>query len=167
MSTAGWRSMSLGVLSLIAQFACGTASAGFLDCSGTEVIKEETSQVSIQPGPNRELIQIVRVWRLTSQHQEFDGTDKTVYMQIDQWNGTGMHGGYWVMALNSGETLRARFEGSHFLVTKGGRWEVVFQGVFHFISGTGPYEAIRGGGHYRGVESPEGKTEEIGCVASY
>jgi hypothetical protein len=159
--------MSWAVVALVGQSACGVASAGFMDCSGKEVVKEETSMVSLNPGPNRELLQIARVWRVGSKHPEFDGTDKTAYMQIDQWNGTGTHSGYWVMMLNSGETLRAKFEGSHYTVTEGGRWETVFQGVFHFISGTGPYEAIRGGGYYRGVEKREGNTEEIGCVASY
>jgi len=132
-----------------------------------ETLKEETSRTLISPGPNRELGQIVRVWRVASKNPEFDGIEKTVYMHIDQLNGTGTHSGYWVLVLKSGERLRAKFEGAHFTVTSGGHWETAFQGVFHFIAGTGNYEAIRGGGHYRGVEKPATMTEEIGCVASY
>jgi hypothetical protein len=47
-------------------------------------------------------------------------------------------------------------------------WETTYQGVFRFISGTGRYAGIRGGGHYQGtVTQSAGFKETSVCSAVY
>jgi len=152
---------------LMIAFVAGPASAEFMDCSGSKVLKQESSREVVVPGPNRELAQVSRVWRVSSKNPVFNGIDETVYMHLDHLNGTGTHTGYWILELKDGEKLRAKFEGVHYTVTRSGHWETVFQGVFRFISGTGKYEAIRGGGYYHGMENSASGTEEYSCSASY
>jgi len=92
--------------------------------------------------------------RLTSNNPEFDGIEVTDYEQHDQTGGTGTHRGYAVFVLRSGEKLWVKYEGVHY--TAG---ESRFQGVFHFISGTGKYSAIHGGGPFgRCPKSPRNRT---------
>jgi hypothetical protein len=70
--------------------------------------------------------------------------------------------------LKSGETLWSKWEGTHYLVPKGGdAWEIRYAGVFRYIAGTGKYKAIRGGGYYKGVATPAGNVGEFGCEAEY
>ena len=167
MNTGRPTAVMLASVALTGALACGDASADFIDCSGTAKLTAEASRTVIVPQANRELGQVVRTWRFSSKHPEFEGIERTVYMHLDQLNGTGVHSGYWVFVLNSEEKLRAKFEGSHFTEVQSGRWETRYQGVFHFISGTGKYESIRGGGYFRGVENASGGVEEYGCSASY
>lgn len=167
MTTARISSFVVGLATLASGLGCGSASAEFMECSGSKALKEETSRQVVSAGAGRELGQVVRVWRIASKHPEFDGIDETVFMHLDELNGTGTHVGYWAFDLKSGEKLRAKFEGAHFTVVEAGRWETKFQGVFRFISGTGKFEAIRGGGYYHGVEGTAGTAEQFGCSASY
>lgn len=157
----------LASVAMASAVGCGDVSAEFIDCSGTAKMTAETSRTVIVPQANRELAQVMRTWGISSKHPEFEGTERTVYMHLDHLNGTGVHSGYWVFVLNSEEKLRAKFEGSHFTEVQAGRWETRFQGVFHFIYGTGKYESIRGGGYYHGAESATGGVETFGCSASY
>ena len=149
----------------------GSALAAKMDCSGTKnKIKETLSSETIKPGdrPDRELTQLVRVDIVSSDNPELDGIEETVYLQSDSVGGAGDHYGYASFKLNSGERLWAKFHGTHHFVSKSDKdWEVPFQGVYHYIAGTGKYKAIRGGGHYEGKMTPAGITEEFTCSAEY
>jgi hypothetical protein len=145
------------------------ARSDTMDCSRTKTRKEEVSSHTIKPGdqPDREMVLQTEVDILTSDNPEFDGIEETVYAYLDHIGATGVHSGYTKDPLNSGETLWIQFQGTHKLVTKGDTWELPYHGVFNFISGTGKYKAIRGGGTYDGVVDENGKTETVHCSAEY
>lgn len=163
-------------LAIVALFALGwglaaPTQAEKLDCSGTKRSKQEVSNQSVKPGdrPDHELAQFVRVDVVVSKNSEFDKTEMTVYGHADTVAGTGVHTGYAAYVLTSGEKLWAKWEGTHYVVAKGGDdWEVPYLGVYRFISGTGKYKAIRGGGYYKGKVTPSrGTEEEFVCEAEY
>jgi hypothetical protein len=156
---------TLGIL-----LAPGAVLAEKIDCSGSKKSKQQLSWQAIKPGdrPDREMVQFVRLDVISSKNPDFDGAEQTVYGHIDQIGGTGTESGYAVATLKSGEKLWAKWEGTQYLVPKGGdAWEIPYLGVFRYIAGTGKYKAIRGGGYYKGVATPAGLTEESVCEAEY
>jgi hypothetical protein len=157
------------VVTLGSLFASGFASAELMDCSGSKTSKERRSQEVIRPGdrPDRELRQYIRVDVISSKNPEIDGTEQTVYAHEDLTGDSGRHNGYGDFVLKNGEKLWYKFEGVHYTVRKGGTWEARYQGIFHFIAGTGKYKAVRGGAHYQGIVTPAGLTEDFVCSASY
>jgi hypothetical protein len=72
-------------------------------------------------------------------------------------------------SLKSGEKIWAKFDSIYSTARMGKPdWEATYQGVFHFISGTGKYAGIRGGGHYEGtVTQSAGFNEASVCSAVY
>jgi hypothetical protein len=166
-----WKGFGLSALTALACALTWTAQAEKLDCSGTKRSKQEISNQSIKPGDrsDRELVQFVRVDVLASKHPEFDKTETTVYGHLDNVGPSGIDTGYAAYTLTSGEKLWVKWQGTHYVVTKGNNdWEVPYLGVYHFISGTGKYKAIRGGGFYKGRVTPARGTEEDStCEAEY
>jgi len=141
-----------------------------MDCSFSKKSKQNISNQAIEPGdrPDRRMTQYVRVDVLSSKQAEWDGAEQTVYGHTDTVGGAGTSTGYTEITLKSGEKIWYRWEAVHYLVSKGGdEWEVPFQGVFRFIAGTGKYKEIRGGGHYRGVSTPGGLTQDSTCEGDY
>jgi hypothetical protein len=67
--------------------------------------------------------------------------------------------------LKNGEKLWYKFEGTYYHIS--GTTEIHYQGLFHFIAGTGKYRAIRGGAHYEGTQISGQLTEEFVCSAVY
>lgn len=158
------------VATLAILLASGSALAEKMDCSGSKKSKQEVSNQAIKPGdrPDREMVQFVRVDVVSSKNPEFDGAEQTVYGHLDHVGATGTDTGYAVISLKSGDKVWVKWEGTHYLVPKGGDpWEVPYLGVYRYIAGTGKYKAIRGGGYYRGVVTPAGLTEEFVCEAEY
>jgi len=149
--------------------ATGLASAEQMDCSWSKQSKERMSYQEIRPGdrPDRQLRQYIRIDAVSSKNPQFDGTEQTVYVHEDLTGNAGRHSGYTAFVLKDGEKLWTKWEGVHYTIRTGGTWEARYQGVFHFIAGTGKYEAIRGGGHYEGIVTPVGLTEDSVCSASY
>lgn len=156
-------------VTLLSLLVSSAVSAATLDCSNTKVSKEELSRQVINPGdrPDREMVQAVRVDILSSDNPEFDGSQETVYVHLDQIGATGGHSGYGEIVLNSGEKLWTKWQGTHNLVMEGDNWTLPFHGVFRFIAGTGKYKAIRGGGSYDGVVTESGLTQTTTCSAEY
>ena len=160
--------VAMGVGTML--FGAESAVAEKLDCSGTKKTKQEISNQAIKPGdrPDREMVQFVRIDVVSSRNPEFEGAEQTIYGHLDHIGATGTHTGYNETTLKSGEKLWNKWEGTHYLVPKGGdAWELPYHGVFRYIAGTGKYKAIRGGGYYRGVMTPAGLTEEFVCEAEY
>jgi len=150
--------------------ASASAIAEKVDCSYSKKSKQEISNQAIEPGdrPDRRMNQFVRVDVLSSKHPEWDGAEQVVYGHSDSVGGSGTNMGYSVTTLKNGEKIWSKWEGVQYLVSKGGdAWELPFQGVFRFIAGTGKYNAIRGGGHYRGMATPAGLTQNNVCQAEY
>jgi hypothetical protein len=160
---------SLFVIALGSAFAIGTAAAEQFDCSGSKVSTDRKSYAVIQPNDraDRQLRQYIRIDLLSSANPEIDGTEQTVFVHEDIVGNTGHHSGYGSFALKNGEKLWYKFDGVSSVVRDGAAWEAHYQGVFHFISGTGKYAAIRGGASYHGKVTPAGLTEEFVCSASY
>jgi hypothetical protein len=166
------RPRSPGLLALFALtcLVAGPTQAEKVDCSGIKRSKQEVSSESIKPGdrPDRELVQFVRVDIVASANPEFDKTEMTVYGHLDNLAGTGVDTGYAADTLASGEKLWAKWEGTHYVIVKGDDWEAPYLGVYRFVSGTGKYKAIRGGGFYKGKVTPaRGTEEEFVCEAEY
>jgi len=141
-----------------------------MDCSGSERSKQQVSSDAIKPGdrPDHVLVQFVRIDVYSSNNPEFDGSEVTWYGHIDGIAAYGAHSGYQAQTLKSGETLWAQFDGVGYTVGTRDAWEIRYQGLFHFVGGTGKYKAIRGGGYYSGVLTPAGVNEEIPvCSAEY
>jgi len=157
------------VAMLGSSFVTSFASAELMDCSGSKVSKERSSFEIIHPGdrPDRQLRQYIRVDVVSSKNPEIDGTEQTVYVHEDLTGESGRHNGYGDFVLKNGEKLWYKFEGVHYMVRKGSDWKSHYQGITHFIGGTGKYKAIRGGAHYEGVVTPAGLTEDFVCSALY
>jgi len=155
----------LGILLISA-----SARAETMDCSYSKKSKQEISSQAIEPGdrPDRRMNQFVRVDVLSSKHPEWDGAEQVVYGHSDTVGGSGTNMGYSVTTLKNGEKIWSKWEGVQYLVSKGAAgYELFFQGVFRFIAGTGRCKAIRGGGHYRGMATPAGLTQDSACEAEY
>lgn len=154
-------------------FGAGSALAESMDCSGSKVSKERSSYEVIRPGdrPDLELRQYIRVDVISSNNPEFDGTETTVYQHEDlnrsPTGGASRHIGYGNFALKNGEKLWFKFEGVAYWTSTGGTWEAHYQGIAHFIGGTGKYKAVRGGYHYQGTATPAGLKEDFVCSATY
>jgi len=141
-----------------------------IDCAYSKRTKQNVSSQVMEPGdrPDRRLSQYVRVDVLSSKFAEWDGAEQTVYGHSDTVGGAGISAGYSMTSLKTGEKIWSRWESMQYRVLQGeDAWEVPFQGVFHFIAGTGKYKAIRGGGHFRGTATPAGITQENACEAEY
>ena len=136
-----------------------SASAEFMDCSYSEEYKGQPTRDVLWVTNDRRLVQWTYVTTLSSKNPEFNGIQVTVYEQWDDVGGTGTVRGYAVYALKSGEKLWIKYEGQY--------WGNIFQGVFHFIAGTGKYKAIRGVGHYQGKSSTVGFKDDVACDAVY
>lgn len=149
--------------------ASGSTYSGTLDCSHTKTKSVETSRHTLNPGdrPDRELVQVQTIDVWTSDNPDLDGVEETVNVHLDNVGATGNHNGYSKWPLNTGETLWVKFQGTHYVVTDGDKWEVPYQGVFRIIAGTGKYKAIQGGGWYTGVVNESGKSETLHCSAEY
>lgn len=153
----------------VCAISAGPAAAGLLDCSGSKVSKERPDPEVIKLGdrPGHELRQAIRVHVVTSGDAEFDGAEKTAYAHEDVTAGAGTSVGYFLYTLRNGDKLWARFE-SVFSTTYGDAWRTTYQGVFTFLSGTGKYRSIRGGGHYEGtITMADGFREKSTCRAEY
>ena len=141
-------------------FGIKSASAEFMDCSYSEEYKGQPTRDVLWVTTDRRLVQWTYVTTLSSKNPEFDGIQLTVYEQWDEVGGTGTHREYAVYPLKSGEKLWIRYEGQY--------WGSTFQGVFHFIGGTGKYKAIRGAAHYQGKFLPGGSFKDVvSCDAVY
>ena len=157
------------VATLGSSFVTSFASAELMDCSGSKVSKERSSYEVISPGdrPDRQLRQYIRVDLIASKWPEIDGTEQTVFVHEDIVGNTGHHSGYGDFVLKNGEKLWYKFDGVSSVVRDGSTWEAQYQGVFHFIAGTGRYKAVRGSAHYHGKATPAGLTEDFVCSAVY
>lgn len=141
-----------------------------VDCSGTKRAKAAPFKEVIHPGdrPDHELILAIRTHAISSRDPDFDGSEQTVYALHDEYAHAGTQSGYFLYTLKSGEKIWARFDSVN--STTGGKdsWEVTYQGVFRFIGGTGKYESVHGGGHYRGKVRPDtGFDETFVCSMEY
>ena len=147
----------------------GLAKAETMDCSRSQKSVRFISNQVIEPGdrPDRLMDQYVRVDLLSSKNPEWDGAEQFLYNQSDSVRGSGSHRGYSKTTLKSGEKVWIKYEGVHHRTKGGEAWEIPFEGVFTIVSGTGKYNAIRGGGYYWGTLTPDGATSEIDCHAEY
>jgi hypothetical protein len=112
--------------------------------------------------PERELVQGVYIDSCKSPDPDFEGMKEHVYNQDENGaGGSGMHRGYSIDELKSGDQVFQRYEGTHKLVVKdGGAWEVNYQGKAEIIGGTGKYKNARGQLKYKGRITADGITEE-------
>jgi hypothetical protein len=163
MST-GWK--RIGGAVLIAA-AVGIASAA--DAAQRKVVWSKTARQTVVETkmvaggiPERELVQSVYIDTCRSADHEFDGMVEQIYGQDDNSpGGNGVHRGYAVNRLKSGDQLFQRYEGSHKVVVKeDGVWEATYRGRSEVIGGTGKYKNARGWITYTGRITPEGITEE-------
>jgi hypothetical protein len=182
---------------LVAAVAFGSLFAGSptfaeqMDCSGTKKSKERPYTEVIRPGdrPDHEMRQAIRTHVISSKDADFDGSEQTVYAHEDSYANaaSGIDGisaaqsgtsvGYFLYTLKNGEKIWAKFDSvystssgapAYSTTSTQGSWEVTYQGVFHFVGGTGKYAGIRGGGHYKGKVTPTAGFEENSvCSAQY
>jgi hypothetical protein len=114
------------------------------------------------------MVQAIRVHLISSQDPSFDGSEQTVYAHQDEYGNSGSQSGYFLYTLKSGDKVWAKFDSVDALKRSGDSWKVTYQGVFRFISGTGRYTHIRGGGSYQGTVTPDsGFNETFVCSAEY
>ena len=151
--------------------AGGPARAGEMDCSATKRSLSSPYSEIIEPGddPSHKMMQQIRVHLISSKDPDFDGAEQTVYAHQDEYAGAGTSVGYFRYTLTSGEKIWAKFDSVYSVAGWGTLdWKATYQGVFHFISGTGKYAGIRGGGHYQGTVTPGvGFKETSVCSAVY
>ena len=151
-------------------FASSFTWADMMDCSGTKKSKEQPPSQAIEPGdrPDHSMKQSIRRHAISSKNADFDGSEQTVYAQEDNYANAGTSVGYFMYTLKSGEKIWAKFDSVFFTVPTEGAWEATYQGVFRFVSGTGKYSGIRGGGSYKGKITPAaGFDETFICTAWY
>lgn len=151
--------------------AGGIAHAGEMDCSGTKRSLSSPYSEVIQLGddPSHKMMQQIRVHLISSNDPDFDGAEQTVYAHQDEYAGAGTSVGYYRYTLKSGEKIWAKYDSTYSVAGLGtADWKATYQGVFHFVSGTGKYAGIRGGGHYQGTVTPSvGFNETSVCSAVY
>ena len=151
--------------------ATGMAVAGEMDCSGTKrsLSSPYSEVIELGDDPNHRMMQQIRVHLISSKDPDFDGAEQTVYAHQDEYAGAGTSIGYFRYKLKSGEEIWAKFDSIYSVAGWGTQdWEATYQGVFHFVSGTGKYAGIRGGGHYAGTVAPGvGFKENSVCSAMY
>jgi len=151
--------------------AGGPARAGEMDCSATKrsLSSPYSEVIKLGDDPSHKLMQQIRVHLISSNDPDFDGAEQTVYAHQDEYDGAGTSVGYFLYTLKSGEKLWAKFDSIYSVAGLGTPdWVATYQGVFHFISGTGKYAGIRGGGNYQGTVLPgAGFNETSVCSAEY
>jgi hypothetical protein len=149
----------------------GPAQADEMDCSGTKrsLSSPYSEVIELGDDTSHQLKQQIRVHLISSKDPDFDGAEQTVYAHHDEYAGAGTSVGYFLYTLKSGEKIWAKFDSIYSTARMGKPdWEATYQGVFHFISGTGKYAGIRGGGHYEGtVTQSAGFNEASVCSAVY
>ena len=147
------------------------ARAVEMDCSGTKrsLSSPYSQKIEIGDDPSHQMMQQIRVHLISSKDPDFDGAEQTVYAHHDEYNGAGTSVGYFRYTLKSGEKIWAKFDSIYSVARRGTPdWEATYQGVFHFVSGTGKYAGIRGGGNYQGtVTESTGFNETFVCSAEY
>jgi hypothetical protein len=151
--------------------AGGPAHAGEMDCSATKrsISSPYSEVINLGDDPSHKLMQQIRVHLISSKDPDFDGAEQTVYAHQDEYAGAGTSVGYFLYTLKSGEKIWAKFDSVYSVAGMGTfDWKATYQGVFHFISGTGKYAGIRGGGNYQGTVLPDiGFNETSVCSAQY
>lgn len=151
--------------------ASGTARADTMDCSYTKrsLSSPYSEVIKLDDDPSHKTMQQIRVHLISSKDPDFDGAEQTVNAHQDEYNNAGTSVGYYQYTLNSGEKIWAKFDSVYSVAGSGTpNWEATYQGVFHFISGTGKYAGIRGGGNYQGTVTPGvGFNETTVCSAEY
>ena len=147
----------------------GVGWAETIDCSGTKVSRDRHSESVLLPGdrPDRKMMQYVRVDVISSPWGEIDGTDQTVLVQQNQTGKMGTSEGFGDFALRNGEKLWYKFQATYRVLQKGDTRESRYQGIFHFIGGTGRYQGIRGDGHFQGTVTSGQLSEEFVCTATF
>jgi hypothetical protein len=141
-----------------------------MDCSGTKKSRASPYSEDIRPGdrPDHLLRQAIRIHVISSKDPDFDGSEQTVYAHEDHFAGAGTSVGYFLYTLKNGEKIWAKFDSVFSTIWAQGSWEAAYQGVFHFVGGTGKYAGIRGGGHYKGKIMPGAGFDEVSvCSAQY
>jgi len=114
------------------------------------------------------MILAIRTRVISSNDRDFDGSEQTVYAYHDEYAHSGTQEGYFLYTFKSGEQIWAKFSSVNSTTSAQGSWEVTYQGVFRFISGTGKFAYIRGGGNYQGKVRPTtGFDETSVCSAEY
>jgi hypothetical protein len=119
--------------------------------------------VPLGPGddPKHELVVLsIRRDTTTSSDPDHDGTEQTVYEQVDQVAGTGTARGYFVRLFKNGDTDYGPFEGTFKTTVKADGWETTWEGTWKVIGGTGKFKNIKGGGTYRGKATAEGASSD-------
>ncbi len=151
--------------------AGGPARAAEMDCSYTKrsLSSPYSEVINLGDDPSHKMMQQIRVHLISSSDPDFDSAEQTVYAHQDEYAGAGTSVGYYRYTLKSGEKIWAKFDSTYLVAGWGTTdWEATYQGVFHFISGTGKYAGIRGGGNYRGTVKPgAGFNETTVCWAEY
>ena len=164
----------IGVTTLLAAVTIGlAASAGAAEKKKlvySKTARQTVMEAKMAAGgiPERELVQSVYIDTCRSADREFDGMEERVYGQDENSaGGNGIHRGYAVDQLKSGDQLFQRYEGRHrFVAKEGGTWEVTYEGKAEVIGGTGKYKNAHGWIDYKGRITPDGLTEEdVGEIA--
>ncbi len=146
------------------------AGAVELDCSGTKKSRTAPFRESVRPGdrPDHEIVLAVRTHAIRSNAPELDGAEQTAFALQDEYGFAGTQTGYFMYSLAEGNKIWAKFDSVDSRSGTSPNWEVTYQGVFRFISGTGKFSAIRGGGHYQGRVRPDsGFDESFVCRMEY
>ena len=169
--------MNKNTFVLIAIVAIGLTAAGAparadtMDCSYTKrsLSSPYSEVIDLGDDPSHKMKQQIRVHLVSSKDPNFDGAEQTVYAHHDEYDNAGTSVGYFLYSLKSGEKIWAKFDSIYSVSGLGTPdWEATYQGVFHFVSGTGKYAGISGGGHYRGTVTPDvGFNETSVCRAVY
>ena len=119
------------------------------------------SETKSTPVPDYELVQGTYADPIKSESTKFDMIDSRIVNQDETISGNGKHRGIEIDIFRNGDTATQRYEGTHKVTTKeGGAWEVNYEGKFEYISGTGRFKNIKGGGTYRGRVTPDSLTEQ-------
>lgn len=158
----------IGIAMLLAAVAAGFTTvadaAEKRKIAYTKTARQTVMEAKMPAGgiPERELVQSVYIDTCKSADREFDGMEERVYGQDENSaGGNGIHRGYAVDRLRSGDELFQRYEGRHRFVAKdGGAWEVTYEGKAEIIGGTGKYRNAQGWLDYKGRITPEGVSEE-------
>jgi hypothetical protein len=151
--------MAVGSLSLLSE------AAEKKDQTYVKTNFRTTSKTVVLVGevPNHELRQEMTVSDIKYSNPDFKIKDEWVYIHADTIDGSGKANGYYFDTHDDGSTSYGSYQGTEKMTTQNdGSWEVIWEGTYQYLGGSGKFKNIKGSGKYKGKASSKEPAREEG-----
>jgi hypothetical protein len=155
------RLMIVGAV-LLTQIMSAEAQTGKFTGSGKVIAL--LAETRMQPGDKQghELTMARRLDTITYSDPVLGTGQATVVALSDYVAGSGLHRGYFAIKHPNGDSTFTSYEGATKATPRaGGPPDVMFEGTWQYLGGTGKFDGISGGGTYKGGVTPAGVGYEL------